>query len=71
MDSFFGRGQAVVPSTLTGDVVVGVTTAIVALPIAPALGVALGVAGGDGAGAGALAGLYGAIAVGGLAALFG
>ena len=56
-----------------GDVVGGVTTAVVALPIALALGVALGLAGDNpaGAGEGALAGLYGAIAVGFFAAVFG
>ena len=56
---------------LVGDVVGGVTTAVVALPIALALGVAVGLAGGQDAGQGALAGLYGAIAVGFFAAVFG
>ena len=56
---------------LIGDLVGGVTTAVVALPIALALGVAVGLAGGQDAGSGALAGLYGAIAVGFFAALFG
>lgn len=56
---------------LAGDVVGGVTTAVVALPIALALGVAVGLAGGQDAGQGALAGLYGAIAVGFFAAVFG
>lgn len=56
---------------LVGDVVGGVTTAVVALPIALALGVAVGLAGGQDAGSGALAGLYGAIAVGFFAAVFG
>ena len=56
---------------LVGDVVGGVTTAVVALPIALALGVAVGLAGGEDAGSGALAGLYGAIAVGFFAAVFG
>lgn len=56
---------------LLGDVVGGVTTAVVALPIALALGVAVGLAGGQDAGSGALAGLYGAIAVGFFAAVFG
>ena len=56
---------------LVGDVVGGVTSAVVALPIALALGVAVGLAGGQDAGSGALAGLYGAIAVGFFAAVFG
>ncbi len=56
---------------LVGDVVGGITTAVVALPIALALGVAVGLAGGQDAGQGALAGLYGAIAVGFFAAVFG
>lgn len=46
-----------------GDVLSGVTTAVVALPLALAFGIA--------SGAGAIAGLYGAIAVGFFAALFG
>lgn len=49
--------------TLTGDLLGGLTAAIVALPIALAFGVASGL--------GAPAGLYGAIACGVLAALFG
>ena len=56
---------------LVGDVLGGVTTAVVALPIALALGVAVGLAGGQDPGQGALAGLYGAIAVGCCAAVFG
>lgn len=56
---------------LVGDVVGGLTSAVVALPIALALGVAVGLAGGQDAGSGALAGLYGAIAVGFFAAVFG
>lgn len=48
---------------LKGDFFGGITAAIVALPLALAFGVA--------SGAGAVAGLYGAIAVGFLAALFG
>ncbi len=58
-------------SGLLGDIVGGVTTAVVALPIALALGVAVGLAGGQDPGSGALAGLYGAIAVGFFAAVFG
>jgi len=46
-----------------GDVLGGITTAVVALPLALAFGIA--------SGAGAIAGLYGAIAVGFFAALFG
>ncbi len=46
-----------------GDVLGGLTTAVVALPLALAFGIA--------SGAGAIAGLYGAIAVGFFAALFG
>ncbi|MBC7544980.1 MAG: SulP family inorganic anion transporter [Candidatus Sericytochromatia bacterium] len=49
--------------TLWGDLLGGLTAGIVALPLALAFGVA--------SGAGALAGLYGAIAVGCLAAIFG
>jgi SulP family sulfate permease len=49
--------------TLRGDLFGGVTAAVVALPLALAFGVA--------SGAGAMAGLYGAIAVGFFAALFG
>lgn len=48
---------------LRGDIFGGVTAAVVALPLALAFGVA--------SGAGAIAGLYGAIAVGFFAALFG
>ncbi len=51
------------PATLRGDVFGGVTAAVVALPLALAFGVA--------SGAGAIAGLYGAIAVGFFAAIFG
>ena len=50
-------------STLRGDIFGGITAAVVALPLALAFGVASGV--------GALAGLYGAIAVGFFAAVFG
>ena len=50
-------------SNLRGDVTGGITAGIVALPLALALGVASGL--------GPLAGLYGAIAVGFFAALFG
>jgi len=50
-------------SNLRGDLYGGVTAAVVALPLALAFGVA--------SGAGAIAGLYGAIAVGFFAALFG
>lgn len=50
-------------STLRGDLFGGITAAVVALPLALAFGVA--------SGAGAIAGLYGAIAVGFFAALFG
>ena len=50
-------------SNLRGDLTGGLTAGIVALPLALALGVASGV--------GPLAGLYGAIAVGFFAALFG
>jgi SulP family sulfate permease len=49
--------------SLRGDLFGGVTAAVVALPLALAFGVA--------SGAGAMAGLYGAIAVGFFAALFG
>ena len=49
--------------TLKGDVFGGITAAVVGLPVALAFGVASGV--------GALAGLYGAIAVGFFAAIFG
>ena len=48
---------------LRGDVIGGVTAAVVGLPVALALGVAVGL--------GPLAGVYGAIAVGFLAAVFG
>ncbi len=51
------------PQTLKGDVFGGLTAAVVALPLALAFGVA--------SGAGAIAGLYGAIAVGFFAAVFG
>jgi len=50
-------------STLRGDIFGGVTAAVVALPLALAFGVA--------SGAGAIAGLYGAIACGFFAAVFG
>ncbi|GAB4236379.1 MAG: SulP family inorganic anion transporter [Methyloligellaceae bacterium] len=49
--------------TLKGDIYGGITAAVVALPLALAFGVA--------SGAGAIAGLYGAIAVGFFAAIFG
>ena len=49
--------------TIRGDIYGGVTAAVVALPLALAFGVASGV--------GAIAGLYGAIAVGFFAAVFG
>jgi SulP family sulfate permease len=51
------------PKTLSGDVFGGLTAAVVALPLALAFGVQSGM--------GAIAGLYGAIALGILAALFG
>jgi SulP family sulfate permease len=51
------------PEHLRGDILGGVTAAVVALPLALAFGVA--------SGAGPIAGLYGAIAVGFFAALFG
>lgn len=50
-------------STLRGDITGGVTAGVVALPLALALGVASGL--------GPMAGMYGAIAVGFFAALFG
>jgi SulP family sulfate permease len=50
-------------SNIRGDIYGGITTAVVALPLALAFGVASGV--------GAIAGLYGAIAVGFFAAVFG
>ena len=56
---------------LRGDVLGGVATAVVALPVALALGVAVAAASGDDAGVGALAGLGGAVAVGFFAAVFG
>ena len=49
--------------TLRGDVFGGITATVVALPVALALGVASGM--------GAAAGMYGAIAVGFFAAVFG
>ena len=69
--SLIAGARAYRVADLVGDVVGGVTTAVVALPIALALGVAVGLAGGQDAGSGALAGLYGAIAVGFFAAVFG
>ena len=56
---------------LRGDVLGGVATAVVALPVALALGVAVAVTSGDDPGVGALAGLWGAVAVGFFAAVFG
>ena len=50
-------------SNLRGDLFGGLTAAVVALPLALAFGVA--------SGAGAIAGLYGAIAVGFFASIFG
>ena len=50
-------------ATLRGDIYGGVTAAVVALPLSLAFGVA--------SGAGAISGLYGAIAVGFFAAVFG
>ncbi|MYE55378.1 MAG: SulP family inorganic anion transporter, partial [Chloroflexi bacterium] len=49
--------------TLRGDIFGGITTAVVGLPVALAFGVATGL--------GAVAGIYGAIAVGFFAAVFG
>ena len=60
------NGQSVVSynrQTLRGDIFGGVTAAVVGLPMALAFGVASGL--------GPIAGLYGAIAVGFLAAVFG
>lgn len=56
---------------LRGDVLGGVATSVVALPIALALGVAVAATSGDEPGVGALAGLWGAVAVGFFAAVFG
>ena len=56
---------------LRGDVLGGVATAVVALPVALALGVAVAATSGDDPGVGALAGLWGAVAVGFFAAVFG
>ncbi len=50
-------------STLRGDLFGGLTVAVVALPLALAFGLQSGM--------GAIAGLYGAIAIGIIAALFG
>ena len=50
-------------SNLRGDIMGGITTGIVALPLALAFG--------EASGAGPMAGLYGAIIVGFLASLFG
>lgn len=58
--TWYGRWPG---ASLRGDVYGGITSAVVALPLALAFGVA--------SGAGALAGLYGAICVGFLAAVFG
>ena len=49
--------------SITGDITGGITAGVVALPLALALGVASGL--------GPMAGIYGAIAVGFFAALFG
>ena len=60
------------PETLRGDLVGGVTTAVIALPLAIAFGiVALAPLGPEYAAEGALAGLYGVIVGGVLASLFG
>ena len=56
---------------LRGDVRGGVATAVVVLPEALALGVAVAATSGDDPGVGALAGLWGAVAVGFFAAVFG
>ncbi len=56
------RGQSTL-NNLRGDIFGGLTAAVVALPLALAFGVA--------SGAGPIAGLYGAIAVGFFAAVFG
>ncbi len=56
---------------LRGDVLGGVATAVVALPMALGLGVAVAANSGDDPGVGALAGLWGAVAVGFFAAVFG
>ncbi len=68
---FIGRWEGYNLQKLRGDIFGGVTSGVVALPVSLALGVAaVSTAGGD-VGQGALAGLYGAIAVGVCAALFG
>ena len=56
---------------LRGDVLGGIATAVVALPVALALGVVVAASSGDEPGVGALAGLWGAVAVGFFAAVFG
>ncbi len=56
---------------LRRDVLGGVATTVIALPIALALGVAVAATSGDDPGVGALAGLWGAVAVGFFAAVFG
>ena len=56
---------------LRGDVLGGVATAVVALPFALGLGVVVAATSGDDPGVGALAGLWGAVAVGFFAAVFG
>jgi len=60
---FFRRKRETPGASLRGDLYGGITSAVVALPLALAFGVA--------SGAGALAGLYGAICVGFFAAVFG
>lgn len=55
--------DATIARTLAGDLVAGLTTAAVALPVALGFGIAAGV--------GPLSGLYGAVAVGFFAAVFG
>ncbi len=63
MEDIMTQAKPFLLSNLRGDIFGGVTAAIIALPLALAFGVA--------SGAGPIAGLYGAIAVGFFAALFG
>ena len=56
---------------LRGDVLGGIAAAVVVLPVALALGVVVAATSGDDPGVGALAGLWGAVAVGFFAAMFG
>ncbi len=69
--SLVDRVRSYSANDLVGDLLGSSATAIITLPMALALGVAITATSGDAPGVGALAGLWGAVAVGFFAAVFG